>query len=108
MKRFSLFFTAMVMLLGLFSCQKAGNDDSFGSGEAPVIDLTAKSAEFVQKGNDFAFRFLEKVDGSQSKDYVISPLSMQFLLGMILTERPGLRPTKSAGCWATVPAKPLP
>ena len=89
MKRFSLFFTAMVMLLGLFSCQKAGNGDSFGSGEAPVIDLTTKSAEFVQKGNDFAFRFLEKVDGSQSKDYVISPLSMQFLLGMILNGTAG-------------------
>ncbi len=89
MRRFLLFFAAMIMLPGLFSCQKAGNGDLSGSGEAPVIDLTVKAAEFVQKGNGFAFRFLEKVDGSQSKDYVISPLSIQFVLGMILNGTAG-------------------
>ena len=84
MKHLSIISTAVVVLMGLFSCQKAGTGDTPGNGEAPVIDLTTKSAEFVQKGNDFAFRFLKAVDASQDKDYVMSPLSMQFLLGMIL------------------------
>ena len=84
MRHIALFSASVAVLLGLFSCQKAGSEDTPGSGEAPVIDLTTKSAEFVRKGNDFAFRFLKAVDASQDKDYVMSPLSMQFLLGMLL------------------------
>ena len=48
------------------------------------LELSTKSTELVQKGNDFSLNFLEKIDGSAPGSYIISPLSLQFLLGMIL------------------------
>lgn len=48
------------------------------------ITLTKTQTEFVSSGNTFAFNFLSKVNAAETKDYMISPLSMQFLLGMIL------------------------
>jgi len=38
----------------------------------------------VEVGNSFAFNFIDMVEAASEKDYIISPLSMQFLLGMIL------------------------
>ena len=48
------------------------------------LTLTTKQQTFVDAGNDFSFRFLDEVEAVTGEDYVISPLSMQFLLGMIL------------------------
>ena len=48
------------------------------------LELSTRSLEFVNQGGDFAFNFIERVNASADKDYVISPVSMQFLLGMIL------------------------
>ncbi len=48
------------------------------------MHLLRKSASFVEPGNAFAFNFLDKVNAASLKDYVISPLSLQFLLGMLL------------------------
>ena len=48
------------------------------------IDLTTKSAQFVKEGNNFAFNFIDRINSEAKGDYIISPLSMQFLLGMIL------------------------
>jgi Serine protease inhibitor len=48
------------------------------------LQLTTKGAEYIQKGNDFSLNFLEKIDKDAQGSYVISPLSLQFLLGMIL------------------------
>ena len=47
------------------------------------LELTTKQQTFVEAGNNFAFHFLDEVEAVSDKDYVISPLSMQFLLGMI-------------------------
>lgn len=49
-----------------------------------ALNLTTKSQEFVTKGNTFSFEFIDRINSSSDKDYIISPLSMQFLLGMIL------------------------
>jgi len=51
---------------------------------AKPLDLSTKQAGYVARGNDFAFSFLDEVGSVSEKDFVISPLSMQFLLGMIL------------------------
>ena len=48
------------------------------------LEMSTKSSEFIRKGQPFALDFLAQIDVAAEKDYVISPLSMQFLLGMIL------------------------
>ena len=75
---------AMVaMLFGSFSCEKSGYDDP-KNNPYKKLELSTKSAEFARMGNDFAFNFIDRVNDATSGDYIISPLSMQFLLGMIL------------------------
>ena len=75
---------AALSALTLFSasCNKTGADEK--NNPYKPLELSTKSAEFVRKGNTFSFNFLERINASTDKDYVISPLSMQFLLGMIL------------------------
>ncbi len=48
------------------------------------IELDTRSEAFVQRGKSFAFEFVRRVNEGRKKSFVISPLSMQFLLGMIL------------------------
>ena len=83
MKRFILLITMFAIALGNVSCDKAETEEPT---ENPYkkLELSTRSAEIALQGNDFAFRFLENVNESTSEDYVISPLSMQFLLGLIL------------------------
>ena len=78
MKKVILLFAAVAMLSSA-SCSKIPANNPY-----KPIDISTKSAEYVKQGNSFAINFLEKVDGAAKEDYIISPLSMQFLLGMIL------------------------
>ena len=57
-----------------------------GPEENPYKKLTldTRQAEYVSEGTAFSLSFLNEVQKAADKDYVISPLSMQFLLGMIL------------------------
>jgi len=48
------------------------------------LSLNTKSIEYIEKGNDFSLNFLNKVCQSSDNSFIISPLSLQFLLGMIL------------------------
>ena len=67
------------------SCDKTGKIDNDGKDNPRKdITLTTKQTEFVTQGNTFAFDFIDRVNAAEKKDYIISPLSMQFLLGMIL------------------------
>ena len=74
----------------LTACGASGiiNDPADPDGKdnpRKTVSLTTRQAEFVATGNTFAFNFLDRIDAaSAGKDYFISPLSMQFLLGMIL------------------------
>ena len=68
------------MLLGGVSCDK----NNPRNNPYTPIDLSTKAGVFVQEGNNFALNFIEKVGASTQDDYIMSPLSMQFLLGMIL------------------------
>ena len=38
----------------------------------------------IAAGNDFAFRFLKRIDSNEEKDWFVSPVSLQFLLGLVL------------------------
>lgn len=83
MKHYLLFFALIAMALGNVSCDKAETEEPTDNPYRK-LELSTRSTEIVQQGNDFAFRFLENINESSSEDFVISPLSMQFLLGMLL------------------------
>jgi serpin B len=51
--------------------------------------LTEEQTEFVEKGNHFAFEFLKKVNQETAGEYMVSPLSLQFLLSMVLNGAQG-------------------
>ena len=70
------------MLLAGVSCGNTIETDD--NNPYKSLELTTKSMEFVEKGNTFSFNFIDQINSAEKKDYVISPLSMQFLLGMIL------------------------
>jgi serpin B len=88
MKRIILLVAALAMLSSA-SCTKLPANNPY-----KPIDISTKSAEYIKQGNSFAINFLEKVDGAAKEDYIISPLSMQFLLGMILDGAQGQTATE--------------
>jgi serpin B len=82
MKRL-IIVSAAALALAATACvnsQNLGDEHN----EYKPLELTTKGAEFVQKGESFTFEFIDKINAEAKKDYIISPLSMQFLLGMIL------------------------
>ncbi|MBR0110002.1 MAG: serpin family protein [Bacteroidales bacterium] len=82
MKRL-IIVSAAALALAATACvnsQNLGDEHN----EYKPLELTTKGAEFVQKGEDFTFEFIDRINTESEKDYIISPLSMQFLLGMIL------------------------
>ena len=83
MKHFALISAMTAILIGSVSCEKIGGDDP-KDNPYKKLELTTKSAEFAKQGNDFAFNYIDRVNGVTQGDFIISPLSMQFLLGMIL------------------------
>ena len=81
MRLISLLAAGVAALLTTASCDKWGDDNN---NPYKPLTLTTKSAEFVEKGNAFTFNFIERINKAAEADYIISPLSMQILLGMIL------------------------
>ena len=77
MKKLSLLvFCAAVVLA---SCDKPAPENTY-----QPIDISTKAAGYVKQGNKFALEYLYRVNDATKTDYIVSPLSMQFLLGMIL------------------------
>ena len=81
MKQFGLWAAVAALMISGMSCDKI--DDPANNPYKP-LDLTTRSAEFARQGNTFAFNFLDRINTAEEGDYIISPLSMQFLLGMLL------------------------
>jgi len=81
MKQFGLWAVAAALLTVSLSCEKIDSDNN---NPYKALDLTTKSAEFTREGNTFAFDFIDRINTAEEEDFIISPLSMQFLLGMIL------------------------
>lgn len=85
----------MISLFLLFSCngleQEGGKDD--GNNPYSPIALTTKQTEFVTAGNSFAGRFIDKIDENALKqkqnEWIVSPLSLQLALGMLLNGAQG-------------------
>ena len=52
--------------------------------EIEFVPLTRAEQGFVQAGNQFAWRLTKEVwDGSDKKSLILSPLSVQYALGML-------------------------
>ena len=83
MKQFGLLAAAAALLTMSLSCEKLGGDDPKDNPYKPLI-LTTRSAEFAREGNTFAFDFIDRINSAEEGDFIISPLSMQFLMGMLL------------------------
>ena len=83
MNHLGLMAAAAALLTISLSCEKPGTDDT-GNNPYKALELTTKSAEFARQGNTFAFDFIDRINSTEEGDFIISPLSMQFLLGMLL------------------------
>ena len=85
MKHFVMPVILAVLVLLAASC------DKFGEQNNPYkeLEVPTKATKFVEDGNAFSFEFIDRINSLDKKDYLISPLSMQFLLGMILNGAQG-------------------
>ena len=75
---------AASLLMVAISCEKIENIDDEPDNPYQEIEITTKSADFVQQGLPFTFDYIGRINDGTEENYIISPLSMQFLLGMIL------------------------
>ncbi len=52
------------------------------------IELSSRTKSFVSEGNRFAFQLLQKVERQEGKSFMVSPLSLNLALGMLLESAP--------------------
>ena len=83
MKHLALLFAFATIIVGSISCEKIGDED-LQDNPYKKLSLTTRSADLASKGNSFAFNYIDRVNDAVEGDFFISPLSMQFLLGMVL------------------------
>ena len=86
---------AVAALFLLFSCNDLNQEGTGDEGDNPFtrITLSTKQADFVTAGNTFAGRFIDKIDANALKnkenEWIVSPLSLQLALGMLLNGAQG-------------------
>lgn len=84
----------VLSLLLLFSCNELNQEEN-GEGNNPFtpISLNTKQSGYVAAGNDFAGRFIARIDENSLKKnenaWIVSPLSLQLALGMLLNGAQG-------------------
>ena len=97
MKRLAIIAVFAVFLFGNVSCEKSSESyidyeeilnagDRMSKDDNPYksLELSTKSADFLKKGNAFTFELIDRINKGSKEDFIISPLSVQFLLGMVL------------------------
>lgn len=55
-----------------------------GCVSAQPKQLTQEQKEMAEASNDFAFHFLQQIDKNDNGDWFVSPMSLQFLLSVVL------------------------
>ena len=85
MKNFGMLATLAAMVLLSASCDKYNEKNN----PYKELEIPTKAVSFVEEGNAFSVEFIDRINAVAEKDYIISPLSMQFLLGMILNGAQG-------------------
>lgn len=112
MKRMAFFAAIAALMTACSSCWKAetkepevpedmipengNNDGNPEDNPRKELSLTTRSQELVRQSSTFAFNFLSRVNAFAEGDFILSPLSMQFLLGMLLNGAQG--PTANEIC----------
>ena len=97
MRHLAYITVILAILFGGVSCTQAQVEDpgeiiEEEDPQAPEenkLQLSTKSSELVKIANTFAYDFIDRINASEEGSYVVSPLSMQFLLGMILNGAKG-------------------
>ena len=88
-KKLLLFLTAILCMTA--GCSTVVPDDE--ENERKDIPLSTKQGEYVAAGNDFAYRFIARIDENALADgkteWFVSPLSLQFALGLLLNAAQG-------------------
>ncbi len=85
MKHFHFYILVAIFATIAISCNK----DDEADNAYKEVELTTKSAEFAAAGSSFSFELIDRINSSVGRNYIISPLSMQFLLGMVLDAAEG-------------------
>ncbi|MBR6280649.1 MAG: serpin family protein [Bacteroidales bacterium] len=87
----SFYFIAVAatLLLGASACKDRLQSDDPGDNPYRELALSLKGREYVSAGAQFSMDFLDRINASEKGSYVVSPLSLQFLLGMILSGAQG-------------------
>ncbi len=83
MKNLVSVFAAAAIALVAASCNPSVNNPY------KALEIPTKATEFVEKGHDFSLEFVDRINDFEKKDFIVSPMSMQFLLGMILNGAQG-------------------
>ena len=79
-----LLFPLAALVISVSACAAAPVNGVDNNPRKP-ISLDTKQKELLNLGQSFSLEFLDRIEkDSSTEDYVISPLSIQFLLGMIL------------------------
>ena len=88
MKRLLIITALTIFALGCISCSTG---DPGRANPYRPLDMPAgsKAATYVREGNSFAINFIGQVNAVTDGDFITSPLSMQFLLGMLLNGAQG-------------------
>ena len=86
------------LVIAISSCDILGNtrikDPIMISSPEPTesitkVSLTEPQREYVDAGNAFAFKFLEKVYANNQNNVIVSPLSLQYALAMVVNGASG-------------------
>lgn len=93
MHRLNIIGWAAALLVLTLSCSKTPDIQDPENGLPPFpkaaheidrVPLTRAEEAFVQAGNEFAWKLTKKVwEGSEKKSLILSPLSVQYALGML-------------------------
>ena len=94
MKKILMMMAAALLFLLPPACNRLDPDEpDDGNNPYTPISLSTKQAGFVQAGNQFAGRFIEKIDENALKNkekvWFVSPLSLQIALGMLINGAQG-------------------
>lgn len=74
----------LFLAVGLLLCACSGDSEEEGNNPRKDIGLTANEIEIVSTQNESAFRMLRYFNANSDKDnFMVSPLSAQFALGML-------------------------
>ena len=97
MRHLAYVFASLAIVVGCVSCSEAPVDgfeelieeEDPQTPEVNKLQLSTKSSELVKIANTFSYDFIDRINSGVEGSYVVSPLSMQFLLGMILNGAKG-------------------